>query len=169
MGIHVLDLARVFLGEVAHLSCETQRRNPKVKAEDTATMLLRHESGAVSTVECTYEARKLPDHFPQTMLEIEGNRGSIVMEPDEALGVTSDGVLRRENASTPQLPWTERPWHVVQSSVLNANAHFLKCLQENIKAETDIVDNLKTFALVEAAYQAASLGKACAPPVWKHA
>ena len=83
------------------------------------------------------------------MLEIEGNRGSIVMEPDEALGVTSDGVLRRENASTPQLPWTERPWHVVQSSVLNANAHFLKCLQENIKAETDIVDNLKTFALVE--------------------
>ena len=31
IGIHVLDLARVFLGEVAHISCETQRRNPKVR------------------------------------------------------------------------------------------------------------------------------------------
>ena len=46
VGIHMLDLARFFLGEVERISCETQRRNPKVRAEDTATMLLRHESGA---------------------------------------------------------------------------------------------------------------------------
>ena len=42
VGIHVLDLARVFLGEVKHLSCEVQTRNPRVQAEDTATMLLEH-------------------------------------------------------------------------------------------------------------------------------
>ena len=29
VGIHVLDLARFLMGEVARLSCETQRRNPK--------------------------------------------------------------------------------------------------------------------------------------------
>ena len=50
-----------------------QRRNPSVRAEDTATMLLRHASGAVSVVECTYEARRLPDPFPETLLEIEGD------------------------------------------------------------------------------------------------
>ena len=57
-GVHVLDLARFFLGEVAHVSCETQRRNPKNIGEDTATMLLRHTSGAVSLAETTYEAAK---------------------------------------------------------------------------------------------------------------
>ena len=47
LGVHVLDLARVFLGEVAHLSAETQRRDPRVAGEDTATMLLRHRGGGV--------------------------------------------------------------------------------------------------------------------------
>ena len=43
VGIHMLDLARFFMGEVARISCETQRRNPKLRGEDTATMLLRHD------------------------------------------------------------------------------------------------------------------------------
>ena len=68
LGVHVVDIARYFLGEIAHVSCETQRRNPKVKAEDTATMLCRHTSGAVSVVECTYETKKLPDPFPETLV-----------------------------------------------------------------------------------------------------
>ena len=64
VGIHMLDLARFFMGEVARISCETQRRNPKVRGEDTATMLLRHENGGVSVVECTYEARREPRPLP---------------------------------------------------------------------------------------------------------
>ena len=71
-GIHLLDLARFFCGEVTRVSAETQRRNPRVAAEDTATVLLRHQSGAVSLVDCTYESRRLPDTFPETLLEIEG-------------------------------------------------------------------------------------------------
>ena len=38
LGIHLLDLARVLIGEVKHVSCETQRRNSRVRAEDTATI-----------------------------------------------------------------------------------------------------------------------------------
>ncbi len=58
VGIHILDLARLFLGEVERISCETQRRNSKNVGEDTATMLLRHVSGAVSLVECSYEVAR---------------------------------------------------------------------------------------------------------------
>ncbi len=106
VGVHVLDLARVFMGEVERLSCESQRRNPEVRAEDTATMLLRHASGAVSVVEHTYEARKLPDHFPQTLLEIEGPRGAIVVKADFVMEVTRDGGVTREYIGSPLLPWT---------------------------------------------------------------
>ncbi|MCX7349486.1 MAG: Gfo/Idh/MocA family oxidoreductase [Alphaproteobacteria bacterium] len=72
VGIHILDLARYFLGEVAHLSCETQKRNPKIRAEDTATILMRHTSGAVSVVEASYGAKRRDDAFPETMARLAG-------------------------------------------------------------------------------------------------
>ena len=165
VGVHLLDLARFFLGEVKHLSCETQRRNSKVRAEDTATMLLRHESDAVCIIDCSYEARRMPDNFPQTLVEIEGPLGSIICGADFSLFVTSSGKMRSEDAAPPSLPWGVEPFRVVQESVLAANSHFLSCLQTGQKASTDIDDNLKTHALVEAAYRAAASGRAEKPPV----
>ena len=167
VGIHVLDLARFFMGEVRHLSCETQRRNPKVRAEDTATMMLRHESGAVSVVECTYEARRLPDPFPETLLEIEGPAGSVVVGAGCRMRVTSDGAVREEHVGSPLLAWTSHPWHVSQEGTMEACRHFLRCLQDGVPAETAGEDNLATFALVDAAYRAAAEGRAVAPQSWR--
>ena len=155
VGIHVLDLARVFLGEVERVYCETQRRNPKVRAEDTATMILRHSSGAVSIVECTYEARRIPDAFPETLLEIEGPLGSIVVNRGEKMVVTTQGLFFEEHIGTPLLSWTTRPWHVSQEAARNTNQHMLEALRAGRPAETSGEDNLKTYALVEAAYESA--------------
>lgn len=166
VGIHVLDLARVFFGEVERVSCETQRRNPKVRAEDTATMLLRHVSGAVSVVECTYESRRVPDPFPETLLEIEGHTGSLVVSRGERMTVTRRGLSWDEAIGGPPLPWTSRPWHVSQEAVLHTNAHMLDCLRTGRPAATSGEDNLKTYALVEAAYDAAATGRAVRPKQW---
>jgi len=155
VGIHVLDLARVFLGEVERVYCETQRRNPKVRAEDTATMTLRHTSGAVSVVECTYEARRIPDAFPETLLEIEGPLGSIVVKAGEQMVVTTQGLFFEEHIGSPLLSWTTRPWHVSQEAVRNTNRHMLQSLRAGRAADTSGEDNLKTYALVEAAYDSA--------------
>lgn len=163
VGIHVLDVARFLMGEVARVSCETQRRNPRVRAEDTATMLLAHAAGGVSVVECSYEARRIPDVFPETMLEVEGERGSIVTLPGCRARVTSDGLVWEEDIGAPLLPWTTRPWHVSQEGAYGACRHFLARLQAGLAAETSGVDNLRTFALVEAAYRAAATGRAETP------
>ena len=163
LGIHLLDLARVFMGEVERVSCETQRQHPGARAEDTATMLLRHVGGAVSVVDCTYMSRDLPDPFPQTLLHIEGPRGAIRMGRDFALDVTVDGVTRREHAGSPLLPWTSEPWHTAQESVLNTQAHFVDCLEHGREPATSGRDNLRTYALVRAAYEAAASHRAVAP------
>jgi predicted dehydrogenase len=162
-GIHLLDLARFFLGEVERISCETQRRNPRVRGDDTATMMLRHTSGAVSVVETTYEAHRIPDAFPSTLLEIEGPDGSIILSHQDTMTVTSRGEARTEHIGSPLLPWTSQPWHGSQEAVLNANTHFLESFRANKPAETSGADNLKTFALVEAAYLAAQLQIAVKP------
>lgn len=155
-GIHVLDLARFFLGEVAHLGCETQRRNPKNIGEDTATMLLRHTSGAVSLAEATYEARQVPDPILQTLVTIEGEKGSIKLHEDYRMVVTSGGVARESIVGTPLLPWTAEPWHNLQESVLSTQRSIITAWQAGLAAETSGSDNLRTFALVEAAYKAAA-------------
>ena len=36
----------------------------------------------------------MPDHFPQTLVTIEGDRGSIKLHPDFRLVVTADGEVR---------------------------------------------------------------------------
>lgn len=166
VGVHVLDVARFLLGDVERISCETQRRNPKVRAEDTATMLLRHESGAVSVVECTYETRRADDPFPETLLEIEGPRGSIVVSRGCRMKLTSDGAASERDIGAPLLSWTSHPWHVSQEGAIGACRHFLDCLQRGVPAETRGEDNLKTYALVDAAYRAAAEQRAVAPLRW---
>ncbi|UDL88751.1 Gfo/Idh/MocA family oxidoreductase [Mesorhizobium sp. PAMC28654] len=167
IGIHMLDLARFFLGEVERISCETQRRNPKVKAEDTATMILRHRSGAVSVVECTYEARRDPDPFPETLVEIEGENGSIIVLPGSRMRVISNGTTTEEDIGSPLRSWTSNPWHVAQEGAFVACRHFLDCLQRGLPAETSGRDNLKTYALVDAAYRGATEHQAIIPAQWK--
>jgi len=163
LGCHVLDVARVLLGEVDRISAETQRRHPKVRGEDTATMLLKHRSGAVSIVECTYEARRLPDPFPETVIEIEGANGAIALKPGYVMEVTSGGTMTAASVDAPVLPWAERPWHVVQESVLATCAHMVESLRAGRAASTAAPDNVKTFALCEAAYRANAAGAAVAP------
>jgi len=165
LGVHVVDVARFLLGEVERVSCETQRRNPKVKAEDTATLLLRHTSGAVSIVEATYESQKLPDSFPETLVEIEGPGGAIVTKPGHRMEVTSNGEMSAGTIDIASLPWSNPPWHMVEESVLQACAHFLDCLQHSREAVTSGRDNLKTYAVCEAAYAAAASGRAVRPAV----
>jgi len=166
VGVHVLDLARYFLGEVSHLSCETQQRIADIAGEDTATMLLRHTSGAVSVVEISFSAKRSPDVFPETLVEIEGDNGCIRLDADGQIDVASGGSNRREHVSVPLLPWTEKPWHVTQASVVNLNRHMLQAFRARALPDTHIADNIRTIALVEAAYKAARTGRAVAPEVW---
>ncbi|WP_421695389.1 Gfo/Idh/MocA family protein [Aestuariivirga sp.] len=166
VGIHILDLARYFLGEVSHLSCETQKRNPKIRAEDTASILMRHSSGAVSIVEASYGAKRRDDPFPETMLEIEGDGGSVILTKGEKLIVTTQGLSFEDNVGGPLLHWTSRPWHVSQEAVLHTNRHMFERSRDGIPADTSGEDNLKTYALVEAAYEAARTHAAVKPVQW---
>jgi predicted dehydrogenase len=167
LGVHVLDLARFYLGEAKHVSAQTQRRNPRVRGEDTATMLIEHESGAVSTVECTYEARRLPDAFPDTVIEIEGPRGAIVLKAGGGAGggieLTTGGAMTTIDMDPPIPAWAERPWHIVQESVRATCTHMLEAVRAGRAADTSAEDNLKTFALAEASYEAARTARAVTP------
>lgn len=77
------------------------------------------------------------------------------MGRDFQLSLTSQGRREVRDASPPPLAWADPDLHVVQESVLQTCRHMLKAVLAGRAAATSGDDNLKTFALVEAAYQAA--------------
>ncbi len=156
LGIHVLDLARVFMGEVDSLFCQTQQVRPGLRGEDMATMVLRHASGATSVVDCSYSSPIAPDPFPQTLVTIEGRRGSLRVDPGLRMSVFTDGAPSEHAIGSPLLPWTSEPWHTAQESVLATQRHFVASLRHGRAPETNGADNLRTYALVMAAYRSAS-------------
>ena len=98
----MLDIARYLLGEVEWLYCQTQRIRPGISGEDMATVMPRHADGASSVVECSYASRFDPDPFPQVLLQLEGTRGSLDIEPGFRMVVVGeDG--RREHDVAPRL------------------------------------------------------------------
>ena len=114
MGLHLFDVARFLVGDVAKLACMTQRLNPIVHGEDAFTAMLRHESGAVTSVECSFYSRTVPDPFPETFVRVEGPEGTIELDRGGRLRVHRDGAVREIDGDPPVPAWGERPWHVVQ-------------------------------------------------------
>ncbi|MGQ3215258.1 Gfo/Idh/MocA family protein [Shinella sp.] len=159
LGIHSLDIARFLFGDASRMTARTRRINPDITGEDVATMLLDHDNGITSIVDVSY-ATKLPEEpFPETFVEIDGSKGTLRLGKDYKLVVHGpDGTT--ENIVAPNLlPWASRPWHNIQESVALIQRHWIERLASGQAPDTSGRDNLKTFALVEAAYLSAERGE----------
>ncbi|MFK0332114.1 Gfo/Idh/MocA family protein [Rhizobium sp. NPDC090275] len=159
LGIHTLDIARYILGDVAALSARTKRVNPKIKGEDVATILLDHENGATSIVDVSYASKLSTEPFPETLIELDGTEGSIRLSQGYKLEVTGKNGTEVSDVSPMLLSWASRPWHNIQESVYAIQQHWAERLAAGGEASTSGADNLKTFALVEAAYDSAASGQ----------
>lgn len=155
LGIHILDIARALFGDATRITATTRRINPAIKGEDVATMLLEHEGGATSVVDCSYATQRAPETFPESLLEIDCEKGTLRLDAGYQLSVQLGKDVSTRSVSPPVLPWAERPWHNIQESVQIIQQHFVDCLAKGIQPETSGHDNLQTFALVEAAYMSA--------------
>ena len=117
LGIHILDISRAFFGDATRIAATTRRINPSIKGEDVATMLLTHESGATSVVDCSYATQRTPETFPQSLLEIDGTLGTLRLDAGYRLTIQADGEMQTD-VSPPLLSWAQKPWHNIQESVL---------------------------------------------------
>ncbi|RWC62340.1 Gfo/Idh/MocA family oxidoreductase [Mesorhizobium sp.] len=156
LGIHILDIARFLLGNVSTITTRTARINPNIAGEDVATMLMNHAGGATSVVDCSYATKLATEPFPETLIEIDGSDGTIRLAQGYRLTVTGKSGTAVTDVSPPLLPWASRPWHNIQESVVAIQQHWVDCLAKGAEPATSGADNLKTFALVEAAYAGAA-------------
>jgi D-apiose dehydrogenase len=162
LGIHALDVARFLLGNAETVTAHITRINPHIKGEDVATMLLSHGGGVASVVDCSYATRLQSEPFPETLIEIDGERGTLRLAQGYKLTVTSQKGTRHIDVSPPRLHWASKPWHNIQESVSLIQQHWVDCLVTGKQPDTSGRDNLQTLGLVEAVYESDWQGKTVA-------
>jgi predicted dehydrogenase len=122
--------------------------------------MLKMRSHATVLVEMAYAENHLErDHFPETFVFVEGERGSIELGPDYWIRVTTKNGTHAKRAPPPRYAWADPAYDVVHASIVSCHANLLRALRGDGKAETTGEDNLRTLRLVYAAYESARTGK----------
>lgn len=158
VGVHITDLARVLLGEVSEVCAMTQQIGKAVRGEDQATVLCRHTKGAVSVLDLSFESRPEVESMAQTLVYVEGARGSVSIGMDFKITIRSGDLIRHETTTPRPLAWAGQ-WAVASESIVNIFEHWVETLEQGIETETSVFDNLKSYAIVMAAYEAQRSGK----------
>jgi predicted dehydrogenase len=160
LGSHILDVARFLFGEAASLYCCSQRIHRDIKGEDVATVVLRMGKTTV-IVEMAYAGNPLErECFPQTLMFIEGDKGSLELAVDYGIRVTVSTGTSVKRSPPPRYAWADPAYEVVHSSIVPCQANLLRALRGEAAAETTGEDNLKTLRLVFASYDSARANQA---------
>jgi predicted dehydrogenase len=158
IGSHVLDICRFLFGEAKSLYCLTQRVNQKIKGEDVANVLMQMENGLHCYAEMSYASVLEKEAFPQTLVLIEGDKGSLNLTNDFELRITTRQGTTARKVEPVMYDWLDPAYAVVHSSIVDCNRDILHGLRGG-KAETTGEDNFKTVQLVWASYESALTGK----------
>jgi len=158
MGSHILDTARFLFGEAESLTCQTHTIHRGIRGEDVATVVMSMNGGK-TTVTCNmaYAGNALErECFPQTLIFIEGSKGSLELLPDYWVHETTAKGTEKKRWPPVMYPWVDPDYAIVQSSIVDCHADLLRGLREqDYQSETCAEDNLKTLRLVADAYESA--------------
>jgi predicted dehydrogenase len=165
LGTHLLDVARVLFGEARTLYCRTSRTlAPGVKGDNLATVLMTMgEPSTQVTVELGYARTPLEpsrrEVFPQTLALIEGAKGSIELDADYVIRVTTRKGTQVSRHAPPRYAWVDPRYEVAQAAIVPCCEDLLAGLHGR-GGETTGHDNLKMLALVFGAYESARTNRA---------
>lgn len=154
MAVHLFDLARYLTGQEAE-RMYTRTYRPAwswFKGPPALWAEISLSGGVEAQVSGTFLAIGL-ETAQEGMITLAGSAGTLLYGEDRKLWLFREGT-RQE---VPLLPMTE-------VDCAGSLAHFLGCLRGGTRPETDLTDNLKTFAMVLAALESDTTGRRVAVP-----
>ncbi len=154
-GSHQFDVLRFLFGEAHSIYTQIQTVNPSINGEDVATSLLRMKNGVVCVQEISFSSPLEQEIFPQTLLLIEGDRGSIRLDAGFEISITVGTDTRKEVVNMKKYPWQTDRLVPEPPSIVDCNRDILQDMLGMGRAETTGADNFETVRLVWAAYESA--------------
>ncbi|CAN5413166.1 Gfo/Idh/MocA family oxidoreductase [soil metagenome] len=152
IGSHVLDICRFLFGEATSLYCLTKKVNAAIKGEDVANVLMEMQNKVHCYAEMSYASILEKESFPQTLMLIEGSKGSIELSHDFDLKITTASGTTSKVIHPKKYHWADPDYAVVHASIVECNRNILNGLTGGI-SETTGADNLETARLVWSAYE----------------
>lgn len=149
-GVHLIDLARWFCGDITDAKGMLENGFWKSEVEDNAFVLLRHTSGAISSLHASWSQWK-----PTYSLEIEGTEGYIRIE---GLGKKYGGTervyygKRREDFGVPQEELIECDTNA-DTSLERALDEFVAAIHEKREPKPSGEDGVAVLKIVEQIYK----------------
>ena len=157
LGSHILDAARFLFGDAQSIYCQTHRTLPDIRGENVATVVMAMNEGRTSVVcNLAYAQNALErECFPETLVFVEGDSGSVEIAPGCDLRVTTkDGTTSRQVAP-PHFAWADPAYAIVHASMVPLLKNLFDHLLGAGTAETTADDNLRTLRHVFASYDSA--------------
>jgi predicted dehydrogenase len=166
-GSHQFDVLRYLFGEADTIYTQIQRVNPSIKGEDVATSLLRMKNGMVCIQQISFSSPLEKEVFPQVLMLVEGDRGSVRLDADYAFAVTSGSKTTYEKLTMQKFSWQTDRLEPEPPAIVACNNDILRDLRGEAEAETTARDNFETVRLVWAAYESAKEGRVIKTEAYK--
>jgi predicted dehydrogenase len=154
-GSHQFDVLRYLFGEADTIYTQIQTVNPTIKGEDVATSLIRMKNGMICVQQISFSSPLEKEIFPQLLLVIEGDKGSIRLDADYHFAVTVGNLTTYESMTMQKYPWQTDRLEPEPPSIVACNNDILQDMLGNSRAETTGNDNFETVKMVWAAYESA--------------
>lgn len=158
-GSHQFDVLRFLFGEAESLYCSTQQVNPAIKGEDVATTVIKMRSGVTCIQEISFSSILEHEVFPQTLMLVEGSEGSIRLDPDLLLKITTSSGTITEKIPLEKFWWQTERLTNEPPSIVSCNKDILDDMLGRGKAETTGDDNMRTVELVFSGYESAKTNR----------
>ena len=158
-GSHQFDVLRYLFGEAETIFTQIQTVNPTIKGEDVATSMLRMKNGMICIQQISFSSPLEKEVFPQVLLVVEGDKGSVRLDPGYNFAITSGNKTTYEQLTMKKYSWQTERLEPEPPAIVECNNDILQDLLGNTKAETGAEDNFETVRLVWAAYESANSGK----------
>lgn len=146
--IHPIDTARFLAGDITSVYAQTSRRNPRIKGEDRALIVMSHGASIDGVIEGHRYLNPDPPGPAMGAAMIQGEAGRLTIH--------ATGEIYRDG----KLIWTSPTTEGYKGdSVRATQQHFIDCLRTGQPFETDAAAYLGSVAAVEAAYRSAAEGR----------
>ena len=117
------------------------------------------KNGMVCIQQISFSSPLEKEVFPQVLLIVEGDKGSVRLDPGYNFAITSGNKTTYENMTMQKFIWQTERLEPEPPAIVACNNDILQDLLEKSKAETSAEDNFETVRLVWAAYESANSGK----------
>lgn len=158
-GSHQFDVLRYLFGETKTMYCVAQTVNPTIKGEDVTTSILKMKNGVICIQKISFSSPLEKEIFPQTLLLIEGDKGSIRLDAEFHISTTTTQGTTKETVPMRTYAWQTDRLKPEPPSIVDINRDILHDMLEKGKAENTGDDNFETVRLVWAAYKSARTGR----------